>query len=120
MNKQHILLEYDKYTKKYKNIYGGDNTIVLMQIGTFFEMCTSLDNDNLLGELNIHQICDDVLNVDVGKKYYKSGEERKMYLMGGFPLVAKDKYFSYLINHNYTIVLVEQVTEPPNPDREVT
>ena len=119
MNKQHILLEYDKYTKKYKNKYG-DNTIVLIQLGSFFEICASLDNDNLLGELNIHQICDDVLNIDVGNKYYKSGDEKKKYFMAGFPIVSKDKYFNYLLNHNYTIVLVEQVTEPPNPDREVT
>ena len=26
----------------------------------------------------------------------------------------------YLLNNNYTIVLVEQVTSPPNPEREVT
>ena len=70
MNNQHILLDYDNYVKDYKSIYGKD-TIVLIQLGSFFEMCASLDKDNLLGELEINNICDDVLNIIVGKKSYK-------------------------------------------------
>ena len=31
MNKDHILYEYDKYVKKYKDIYG-KNTIILIQL----------------------------------------------------------------------------------------
>jgi DNA mismatch repair protein MutS len=119
MNNQHIIFEYDKYLQKYKKIYG-DKTILLMQIGSFFEMCSILEEENKLGEQDIFDICDDVLNVVVGKKWYKSGEEQKVYYMGGFPLIAQEKYFTYLLNHNYTVVLVEQVTEPPNPERKVT
>ena len=40
--------------------------------------------------------------------------------MGGFPKIAQEKYLTYLLNHNYTIVIVDQITEPPNPDRKVT
>jgi DNA mismatch repair protein MutS len=125
MNNNHIIFEYDKYLKEYKKKYG-ENTILLMQIGSFFEMCSIIEPDNNIGESNIHNICDDILNVVVGKKYYKStnkdtGEsEQKVYYMGGFPLVAQEKYLTFLLNNNYTVVLVEQVTEPPNPERKVT
>jgi len=125
MNNNHIIFEYDKFLKEYKIKYG-ENTILLMQIGSFFEMCAIIEPGNEIGETNIHKICDDVLNVVVGKKWYKclneeTGiSEQKVYYMGGFPLVAQEKYFSFLLNHNYTVVLVEQVTEPPNPERKVT
>ena len=108
-----------KFLHKYKQKYG-DKTILLMQIGSFFEMCSILEEENKLGGQDIFEICDDVLNVVVGKKWYKSGESQKVYYMGGFPLIAQEKYFTYLLNHNYTVVLVEQVTEPPNPERKVT
>ena len=45
MNNQHILLDYDNYVKDYKSIYG-ENTIVLIQLGSFFEMCSDIDNNN--------------------------------------------------------------------------
>ena len=37
-----------------------------------------------------------------------------------FPLHSISKFTQILLNNNYTIVLVEQVTEPPNPKRAVT
>ena len=119
MNNQHIVKEYDDYYKKYKSKYG-EKTVLLMQIGSFFEMCSIIEENNKLGEQNIYKICDEVLNVLVGNKTYKSGNEKKPYLMGGFPLISQEKYLTYLLNHNYTVVLVEQVTEPPSPERKVT
>lgn len=119
MNDHHIVKEYDDYHKKYKKIYG-DKTVLLMQIGSFFEMCSIIEKDYKLGEQNIYKICDEVLNVLVGEKTYKYGDIRKPYLMGGFPLISQEKYLTYLLNHNYTIVLVEQITEPPSPQRKVT
>ena len=40
--------------------------------------------------------------------------------MAGFPLYVLDKYKNILLQNNYTIVIITQVTEPPNPDRKVT
>ena len=37
----------------------------------------------------------------------------------GYSIAARN-YINILINNGYTIVLVEQVTEPPNPERKVT
>ena len=56
MNNQHILLDYDNYVKDYKSIYG-KNTIVLIQLGSFFEMCSDIDNNN-----NISKNCTVVAN----------------------------------------------------------
>jgi len=40
--------------------------------------------------------------------------------MAGFPLYTLNKFTTLLLNNNFTIVLVEQVTEPPNPQRKIT
>ena len=75
MNNQHILLDYDNYVKDYKSIYG-ENTIILIQLGSFFEMCSDIDNNNDIGEKNIHNICDNVLDIAVGKKYYSNSKKK--------------------------------------------
>ena len=120
MNTSHILFEYDKYVKKYKTLYGNENTIILIQLGSFYEMCY---NDELnIGEPNIKYICEELLQIVPGEKTYKDNTTniQKKYLMGGFPMIAEEKYLTYLLNNNYTIVIVDQITEPPNPDRKVT
>ena len=55
MDKQHIILEYHKYKQKYSEKYG-ENTIILMQLGGFYELCAILENDTKYGELNIYHI----------------------------------------------------------------
>ena len=54
--------------------------------------------------------------------YKKSIPENNMSnpLMAGFPSLALKKYIHLLLDRGYTVVLVEQVTSPPNPDRKVT
>ena len=118
MERQHILLEYDNYVKKYKKKYGV-NTVVLIQLGSFYELCSVID-DISYGESNIHYICDNILNMAVAKKKYKDKGEYKDYYQGGFPIVSYDKYIPLLLNSNYTIVFVDQITEKPEIKREVT
>ena len=88
-------------------------------------MCSDIDNN--IGEQNIHNICDNVLDIAIGKKNCKIKNdippfffEQKNYLMAGFPLISQEKHLTTLLENNYTIVLVEQITEPPNPERKVT
>ena len=38
----------------------------------------------------------------------------------GFPLYVVNKYINILTENNYTIILIEQTTLPPNPKREIT
>jgi DNA mismatch repair ATPase MutS len=40
--------------------------------------------------------------------------------MCGFPVYVINKYIQLILQNNYTIVLIEQVTEPPEPQRKIT
>ena len=40
--------------------------------------------------------------------------------MAGFPSISLNRYLKILVNNNYTTILVEQTTDPPNPKREIT
>jgi DNA mismatch repair protein MutS len=106
-----IFNEYCFYLSKYKDKYG-DKTVLLMQVGSFYEIYARL-NDTKQGEIDIYNICQNVMNIAVANK-------TKDILMGGFQLPYSTKFIKLLIESNYTVVLVNQVTEPPNVERKVT
>ena len=107
---ERYIYEFNKYKKQY-----GDKTLVLMQVGSFYEMYST---DTIGPDLkNIA----DILNTVCTKKD-KSVKEVSMsnpYLVG-FPMVATDKFISLLIKNGYTLIMVDQVTPPPEPQRKVT
>ena len=109
-----IIDTYLDYHNKYSDIYGV-KTIILMQVGSFYEVYATKDEGP-----NINEIAD-LLGIVVTKKD-KSVEEisKKNHYLLGFPLYTLQKFLDILINELYTIVLVEQVTQPPDPKREVT
>ena len=106
--------DYEAYLRKYRAEYG-DNTIVLMQCGSFFEMYddgTKQTDLKTLGEL---------LNIQVSRRNKSIIEVSKANLeMAGFPAYTLSKFLNILVQHNYTIIVVSQVTPPPNPKRMVT
>ena len=106
---------HNKYTKKY-----GNKTLILIQCGSFFE-AYAIDNEkDKFNAENMYNICD-IMNIQLSRKNKKIIENsRHNPLMAGFPLVAIDKFIQILLNNKYTIVLIEQVTEPPEPERKVT
>lgn len=111
-----IIDEYLDYTKTYKEKYG-ERCIVLMQVGSFFEIYTITDNitDNEVF------IIADLCSIQTSRKNKAIREvSRANPIMAGFPLHSISKFTQILLNNNYTIVLVEQVSEPPNPKRAVT
>ena len=102
--------EQVKYEKKH-----GKKTTILMQVGGFFELYASEEkNKNILDD--VASIC----NFQISRKDKKKTLSRNNPYMAGFPLHALDKYIFILLNHNYTVVLIEQVTSPPDPERKVT
>jgi len=111
-------IEYhDKYTKKY-----GENTVVLMQSGSHFNIF-SIINDTVSIGPDIYHICQNILGnaLQVTKQNKKNAEiSFKNCLLAGFPIYVIQKYENILLNHNYTVVIVEQITPPPNPERGVT
>ena len=109
-----IIDDYLKYQDDYKYKYG-DNTIILMQIGSFFEMYSITENCPFLYKIG------DICNLIVSRKNKAINEVSKNNpLMAGFPLYTKDKFVQILIQNNFTIVLIEQITQPPNPERKIT
>jgi DNA mismatch repair ATPase MutS len=114
-----MIEDYLEYTKIYKEKYG-DKCVVLMQVGSFFEIYTihpntdtSLNNDVYI----IAELC----GIQTSRKN-KTVSEISIAnpVMAGFPLASLPKFRDKILANNYTIVLVEQVSEPPNPERKVT
>jgi DNA mismatch repair protein MutS len=110
-----IVDDYIEYTNKYKNIY--DKCVVLMQVGSFFELYGIPDKN--LGA-NIDEICE-ILEIQSTRKNTKIAEiNRKNPKMAGIPLYVVNKYIEILNDNGYIVILVEQTTPPPEPKREVT
>jgi DNA mismatch repair protein MutS len=86
-----------------------------MQIGSFHEAYATLDRGFDLQKIS------DLLDVALTKKDKSIPEiSIKNPQMLGVPTVSLHKYKRKLIDHGYTVVIIDQVTPPPNPKREVT
>ena len=119
-NKQHILNSYINYRNEYIKKYG-ENTVVLMEIGTFFEIYAVINDEICVGEKNIYNICQNILGIAVTKRNKKIEKiSYDNYLQAGVPSFGIKKYTDILLNNNYTIVIISQITSPPNPERGVT
>ena len=113
-NKDILVKDYFDIHNFYSNIYGTDRTIILMQVGSFHE-CYATDEDGIdLQKLSQH------LDIVCTKKNNSSPLSKSNPRMMGFPLYTTLNYIDKLIDINYTVVLIDQVTEPPNPKRAVT
>lgn len=115
--KNHSLIEdYLQLQEKYEKIYGKNNTIVLMQVGAFHETYST----NTRG-FNLHKLSDILSNVTVTKKNKNIQEvsEKNPYLLG-FPSVTLNKYLKILIENDFTVIIVDQLLQEKNADREIT
>ena len=109
-----IIDEYLKYHEEYHNKYG-ENTLILMQIGSFYEAYSIIENCPYLYKIG------DICNIQISRKNKAIKEISKNNpLMAGFPIHALDKFLQILIQNNYTIVKIDQITQPPNPERKIT
>ena len=100
----------DEYIKKY-----GENTIIIIQVGSFFELYDIDVNSRYLYKIA------DICNIQVSRKNKSILEvSRNNPIMCGFPVYVINKYIQLILQNNYTIVLIEQVTEPPEPQRKIT
>ena len=101
-----IIEEYIEIDKKYKNIYGNE-TVVLMEVGDFFEIYGVQNEYENVGA-NMHDISE-ILNIRVTCKN-KSIQviDRKNHLLSGFPKYVVEKHIQTLIENQYTVILVEQ------------
>ena len=79
-----IFKEYCSYLHKYKEKYG-EKTVLLMQVGSFYEIYAILNDTEQRGEVNIYYICQNLMNIAVAKK-------TNQILMGGFQLPYSTKF----------------------------
>ena len=54
------------------------------------------------------------------KKKVTTTKTKSQPYMAGFPLYIINKYVDILVSNNYTVVIIEQVSPPPKPKREIT
>ena len=101
------------FEKKY-----GSKTIVLMQVGSFFEFYGVNNDQEKIGDA---QKITELLNIQLSRRNKSILENsRTNALMAGFPLNSVKRYINILLTNNYSVVLIEQTSEPPNPKREIT
>jgi len=112
-----LIDDYFEYQTKFEKKYG-DLTIVLMEVGSFFEFYGVNNENERIG--NIQKVSE-LLNIQMTRRNKKIIENnRKNALMAGFPNHSLKRFLNILIANNYTVILIEQTTDPPNPKREVT
>ena len=109
-----LIEEYLNYQKKFQNKYGL-NTIVFMEVGSFYELY-EVNGTGKATEVSL------LLNILLTRKNKSIKQvSLKNPLMAGIPSISLSKHLSVLSSLNkYTIVLVEQTTPPPNVIRQVT
>jgi len=112
--KEILVKDYFEIHEYYSKIYGNGRTIVLMQVGSFHEAyCT----DTLgLDLVKLSQQIDVFCTKKNSSLPLSTGNPRMM----GFPIFVTRNFIDKLIDLNYTVVLIDQVSEPPKPERKVT
>lgn len=111
-----IYTDYFDITKKYKNEYG-ENTILLMQNGAFYEVYALRDNSNNIFGSNILEfgnICD----LNVGSR--KASVEDDQVMCAGFKTEFLDRYVKKLQDAGYTIVVYDQDEQCANTTRSLS
>jgi DNA mismatch repair protein MutS len=108
--------EYEEYLNKYQGIYGRD-VVVLYQFGMFYELY-GIDNEHQkIG--NVSELAN-LLNITESRLNTKIPESRTNPKMTGFQCITLDRHLDVLIEHGYTVVIVDQVTPAPHVTRAVT
>jgi len=121
MNDTNHIRKYINYHNQYVKKYG-ENTVIFMQTGSHFNIFAVI-NDEINDGPDIYNICTNILNNSLQVTRQNKSKPEVSYkncLMAGFPLYSVNKYENMLLDNNFTAVIVEQITPPPNTERGVT
>lgn len=106
-----IYLDYhDQYVEK----FGYDRTLVLMQVGVFYEAYALSERGPDLDKL---ESLTEASVTHTGKN--KKVIDYMNPLMWGFPMIASTKFIGILVENGYRLIMVDQITPKPNIKREV-
>ena len=115
-SKDKLLTEiYFELQKHFEERYG-ENTVIFMEIGSFFEVY-EVNNDEL--KIGKAKEIAEILNIQLTKKNKSIVENSvKNPLLAGVPAVSFERYLSRLIQEEkYTIVVIKQKGAPPKVSR---
>ena len=110
-----IVKDYLDLTEKWKKEYG-EKTLVLMQVGSFFEAYGLIDKDN---KIYGSEICNfaEINEMIIARKNICVGKARVV--MAGFGLQQLDKYVRKMQDNGYTIPVYTQDTPSKNTTRSL-
>ena len=102
---------YFDLTNKYTNEYG-ENTVVLLQVGSFYEMYGMKDKNNLIFGSKIQEVSN-ICRINVRPKQTKYNDMD--IVMAGFPDKEQtlDKFLGHINDGGYTSVIFSQNSENP-------
>jgi len=120
LNNKDLLLtqKYFKLQSYFEDKYG-DDSIVFIEIGTFFEVYEVNNDDEQIGKAK--EIAE-LLNIQLTKKNKNIVENsQKNPLLAGVPAVSFQRYLNRLMQEQkYTIIVVKQKGNPPNISRYIS
>jgi DNA mismatch repair protein MutS len=110
-----LTITYFKLQRLFEKKYG-KNTVVLMEIGTFFEVYEVNNDEEQVGKAK--EIAE-LLNIQLTRKnktILENSPENP--IMAGVPAISLEKHLARIISEQkYTIVLIKQKGVPPNVSR---
>jgi len=111
-----VLKEYLDLHDKYLDIY--DKCVVIMEVGKFYEMYM-VDSEGSQDGPDLQKFST-LLNIQLTKQNKKKKVSYANAKQVGIPNIALKKYVTMLIKDGYTVIQVDQITQAPNIEREVT
>lgn len=118
-NKDKLLTQTYFDLQRYFEDKYGTNTVVFMEIGTFFEVYEVNNDETQVGKAKEMA---ELLNIQLTKKNKNIIENSdKNPLLAGVPAVSFERYLSRLISEQkYTIIVVKQKGTPPKISRYIS
>jgi len=96
---QEYITLHNGYTRQY-----GDHCVILMQVGSFFEMYSACGNGPNIAEIS------NLMNIQHTHRDKSKQESIGNPSVCGFQLNSLDKYMEILTNNDYTVIIYEQMT----------
>lgn len=115
------IAQYFEYVDKYSKLYG-EKSVVLIQIGSFYECYEhgyKDDNDMYVIPPKIEELSR-LLDCVLTQRNTKNNNGLNCPFMFGFPDYKIDMYKEKLVRFGYSVIIVSQVTLPPEPKRDIT
>ena len=109
--------EYQKLYKEHSQKYG-PNTCIFLEVGKFYEMYDSINEETGIGETSMQRAVA-LLNIqlsykDNNERSAESGTSSHTELFAGIPEQSLHKFASILTREGWTVVVIDQVKDIQN------